>query len=84
MRTTTPNTLPKELPVVHFERKAERLRREEGNRLLQEALNFLLRVWTGSEARIARAPRQQAMHPDHPKAEALRELGLERFLTPAL
>lgn len=72
--------LPAELPVVHFEALAAQMHDSESRRLIGRLAKSLMNFWTETGPALVRESRQKAMHPDHPKAEGLRELGLEPFL----
>lgn len=76
----TVTELPVELPVVHYEAIASEMHDTESRRLISRLLRSLLNFWTETGPALMRESRQRAMHPDKPKADGLRELGLEPFL----
>lgn len=76
----TLNNLPDELAVAHYEAVAAGLRERESRRIIHRCVLGLLNFWTETGPALIRESRQRAMHPDKPRAESLRELGLEPFL----
>jgi hypothetical protein len=84
MRTTTPtqklDLIPEELPVLHYERLARRLRAEAEQRLADKWLEALLNFWTSTGPALMRETRLRALQPDTQKPERARDLGLEPFL----
>ncbi|HRE16566.1 MAG TPA: hypothetical protein PLW86_05785 [Rhodocyclaceae bacterium] len=82
--TPTSAALPEELPLLRYERDAQRLHDQALLLFTAWIGRRIAAFWMEEAAQPAREPRQSAMHPDKPKAENLRELGLERFLSPRL
>lgn len=82
--TPTQETLPAELPMLRYERLAARLRDQAVTVFISRLGEQLMDLWIKGAPATMREPRQQAMHPDKPRAESLHELGLERFLRPSL
>jgi len=81
--TSTQETLPIELPLLRYERIAAQLRDQAVTDFVRRLGEQLMDLWIKGAPATIRESRQQAMHPDKPRAENLHELGLERFLRPS-
>ena len=71
---------PEDLPVLFYEAKALRLHADALRLLTRRLGQGLMTFWLNSTATGDRVSRFEALHPDRPKAEVLRDLGLQRFL----